>query len=128
MNDRPRPPQLAESGTTLARGVFATLGAPSAWMLDLLVSYAVRDLLCDSDADQTTVRVVLVIVSAVALLLAVSAGLTAATVRRQRGDADPAAPEGGRQRLLATVGLLLSLVFGVAILLTLASALFAGPC
>lgn len=128
MSDRDRPPQLAEPRTTLAKGLFATLGASAAWMLDLLVSYAVRDLLCDSAADASAVRVVLVVVSAVALLVAIGAGIVAASVRRHQEGVDPAAPGSGRQRLLATVGLLLSLVFGVAILLTMASALFASTC
>ena len=128
MTARARPPQIAAPRPTVARGLFAALGAPVAWMLALLVSYATSDLMCDAGSGDTAIRIVLAAVSGTALLVAVAAGLVAASVRRRTGDADPVEPGEGRQRTLATVGLLTSVIFGVAILQTMASGLFATAC
>lgn len=122
------PPQLTERPARLTAELFGLLGPPSAWMATLLVSYVTTDLMCDAEVGDTPTRIVLAAVSVLALAVVVGSAMTAASVRRRETGEDPVAPVGGRRKLLATVGLLLSWVFGLAIVMTLLSALFAEPC
>lgn len=98
----------------------AVLGAPLAWTLHLLTSYAIVGLACAAGASQAGRP--LALVTAICLAVALASGLVA--YRRWRADGQPA--EGQRDIML--VGVLGTVVFTTAIVLESVVPVFVPLC
>lgn len=101
------------------KSLVAVLGAPVAWTLHLLASYAVVGLGCAAGWGRADGS--LVLVTAVCLVAALASGKIA--YRRWR-----AVGQGGRERDVMLVGVLGTLVFTLAIALEAAVPMFLPLC
>lgn len=148
MNDKVRSERHARLAATEERSPrtarpsllwFAFLGGAAAWFLHHSLGYGLVEINCHSNrlafeilgADASLVLGLLV--TGIATLAALAAGLTAMRVRpprRLHGEVEqPGAEEGrGRVRFMAYVGALLSLLFLLAILVGSSAFLFLRPC
>lgn len=106
---------------------FGLLGAPLAWSLQLLIGYAFSANRCfpgtqlQLHTPTTGINTALVVMTVVALLIAAAAGVTAwrswkATHHEEGGKEEEALEVGeGRTRFMALSGMLLSVLFGLAV-------------
>lgn len=98
---------------------FAVLGAPGAYSVQLGVGYWLTEAACSPTGDQWGISLSAwaIVVTALAALVAVGAGLTSIWLYRRHGDRhDP--PPAGRVAFLAAVGMTVSTLFLVLILMT----------
>jgi uncharacterized membrane protein len=98
---------------------FAVLGAPGAYAVQLGVGYWLTEAACSPTGDQWGISLSAwaIVVTALAALTAVAAGLTSIWLYRRHGDRhDP--PPAGRIAFLAAVGMTVSTLFLVLILMT----------
>lgn len=116
-----RPPLRATDGVAWT-GVF---GGPLAWFASQQVSYALVPWACHGGS-----LIAIHFVNLAALLLVILAGVMAWRDWRRPGrdTSDEAAPPEGRQRFLGLVGLMLCLLFGLAIVAQTIGAFAFGPC
>lgn len=98
---------------------FAVLGAPGAYAAQLGLGYWLTQAACSPPGDQWGISLSAwaIVVTALAALAAVGAGLTSIWLYRRHGDRhDP--PPAGRVAFLAAVGMTVSVLFLVLILMT----------
>lgn len=98
---------------------FAVLGAPGAYAVQLGLGYWLTQAACSPTGGQWGISLSAwaIVVTALAALLAVAAGLTSVWLYRRHGDRhDPPPP--GRVAFLAAVGMTVSVLFLVLILMT----------
>ena len=109
--------------------LFALLGAPAAWMLELLINFAVTSYVCYPGISGTTVaaapgwlQAVVIAANIVALAIAIAALLVGMGLARRTRDEHRQRSGGvmdageGRTRFLAVWGLFTAMVFIVAVL------------
>ncbi len=117
-----------------ARLWFGVAGPPLAWAVDELVSLYVHDSSCLVYGNprlfgQPFARIALLIVGALMLCTAVSAGLGAlATSRRIGRDSGGGELTVDQDRFMARAGMLSAVVFGFGILLRFITVLIVTPC
>jgi hypothetical protein len=116
-----RPPLSATDGV----GWTGVLGAPLTWFASQQASYALVPWACHGGP-----LVAIHLVNLVALLLVALAGATAWRDWRRAGRdvSDELAPPAGRARFLGLIGLMLSALFGLAIVAQTTGAFFFVPC
>jgi hypothetical protein len=122
-------PAPAARGVTLAALWFGLFGAPAAWSLQLLVSYALVAHGCYPRSVPLTaplvggVRTIALVASLAALAVGLAAGATAwrswrASCHEHRGDHSALLEIGeGRTRFMALAGMLVAAVFLLAIVM-----------
>jgi hypothetical protein len=115
------PPFTVAGGTTWA----AVLGGPIAWFASQQVSYMLVPWACHGGP-----VIAIHLANLVALALVALAGAFSWREWRRAGAdfSDEQAPPEGRQRFLALMGLVLSGLFGLAIIAQTTGAFFFGPC
>jgi hypothetical protein len=110
---------------------FAVLGAPAAWGLQFGVGYWLSQAKCSPAGSMWGISLDawIVILSAIAIPLAIGAGLTALALFRATGDADmDQDPPAGRNRFLAAVGLAVTPIFVGIMCLNLVGVLTYSHC
>lgn len=98
---------------------FAVLGAPGAYVVQLGLGYWLTQAACSPTGGQWGISLSAwaIVITALAALVAVGAGLTSVWLYRRHGDRhDPPPP--GRVAFLAAVGMTVSVLFLVLILMT----------
>jgi uncharacterized membrane protein len=98
---------------------FAVLGAPGAYAAQLGIGYWLAQAACSPTGGQWGISLSAwaIVVTALAALVAIGAGLTSIWLYRRHGDRhDP--PPAGRVAFLAAVGMTVSVLFLVLILMT----------
>lgn len=104
-------------GTNSSLAWFGVAAAPLAWMAQLLVGYSVQEAGCgrpDSNLWDAGLEPLTAVVLVVCGALAVAGGVAAVTALRATGSNDPR----DRVRFVAVSGIVASVVFGFAILLS----------
>jgi hypothetical protein len=98
--------------------------APIAWALQLTIAYAMADSVCTAPG-----TILYYVLTGGALAAATAGGVIAWRVRQQPYDtSEEAADSVGRGRFMALSGMLLSLVFGLAIVAQTIPLLMLPPC
>jgi heme/copper-type cytochrome/quinol oxidase subunit 2 len=96
---------------------FGVLGAPAAWTLLLWSGAGLTLADCAAGIGEVPVEALVGALAAVAVLVAILAGASARSVLRATRDASDA-PPGGRVHFLATIGIVVSFLFGCLIVMT----------
>jgi len=96
---------------------FGVLGAPTAWTLLLWTGAGLTLAACGAGTRGVPTGALVGALAAVAALVAVLAGASALSVFRATRNV-PDAPPGGRVHFLATIGIVVSFLFGCLIVMT----------
>lgn len=120
----PAPDDVAPVDRTSARLVAGMLAAPLAWLLHLVVSYALVGPACEGEASW-----VHHVVTLAALALALPGGVLAWQAWRGSPPEDsPGAPARHRTQFLAIAGVVNAVFFSLIILLSWSAAIALAPC
>jgi heme/copper-type cytochrome/quinol oxidase subunit 2 len=108
---------------------FAVLGAPAAWALQFGVGYWISQAKCSPAGAMWGISIDawIIVLSAIAIPVALGAGLVALAIFRATDDAGTA-PPGGRNRFLAAMGMAVTPLFVAIMALNLAGALTYSNC
>jgi hypothetical protein len=109
---------------------YAVLGAPAAWAVQFGVGYWVSQAKCSAAGEMWGISIDawIVVLSAVAIPMALGAGLTAFGLFRGSGDDDNDDPPDGRNRFLAQVGMAVTPIFTFIMVLNLIGVLTYSHC
>ena len=104
---------------------FACLAQPIAAIVHLQLSYVLAHTACS-----TATKILLHVATVGLIILIIAAGLTAARIWKRLGSDPPSQHPGplGTHRLMALLGMMGSLIFGVFILAQWFPSLVLGPC
>lgn len=114
--------------------VFAAFGAPTAWLIQLIVGYALASHACYPLSVPLVAPVwgglwwILIGVDLAAVLVAGAALLSALRFRRAYRDADPRDLALQRNRFIANWSLLVSALFSIAVVFTIVMLFIAPVC
>lgn len=112
---------------------FAFLGAPVAWAANLLLGYSIQATVCNAGYSPGLARLLPVISSVIAAAVAIAAGLIGYRSWRGTGTGEEnpeslVSPEVGRSWFMSYGGVLTSLLFLLAIVLTAVAELTVSAC